>query len=170
MPFLFQNCVFLGGKKVAKVSIWPNDVTLNENFWRNMTFGRQKSCQTYQFGQIMSHQMRISEATWRWNWEAWLNISKTVSKANLRLCYMWSVWPDVGIKIGPMFQKIAQKVATAYITWKWSFSTCPKFFGYFCIKICRQELSKITNPVTLHVMHWSKIFVSCCLLLSIIPF
>ena len=59
------------------------------------------------------------------------------------------VWPDVGIKIVLMLPKVAQKIATANFTWKWSISKWPKkspnILGYFCMKICHQELIKIAQ-------------------------
>ena len=62
-----------------------------------------------------------------------------------------------------MFPKVAQKVATAVLIWKWSIGkcgpTCHQFFGYFCMKICRQELLKIAQSghtgSTSNAVNWS---------------
>ena len=63
-----------------------------------------------------------------------------VFKSVLTCCNLPSVWPDVEAKSWSkyskaVFFKIAQKVTL--------------HLGYFCKKICQQELSKILNLVTL---------------------
>ena len=59
------------------------------------------------------------------------------------------VWPDFGIKIIQIFLKVAQIVATSVSSYNDIFQNIPKklpkFFGYFCKRICCQKLSKITQ-------------------------
>ena len=44
-------------------------------------------------------------------------------------------WPDVGLKISPKFSQSYQKIAPAVTI----------HFGYFCVKLCHQELAKIAR-------------------------
>ena len=58
------------------------------------------------------------------------------------------MWPDVGIKNYPNSPKVAHKVDTAVFAFKMVFLNSPKvikYSGYFCKKICCQELSKIAQ-------------------------
>ena len=48
-----------------------------------------------------------------------LKFCKKVVSAKRKLAA--AVWPDVGIKSSPFFQKVAQKIASAGFTWKMTF-------------------------------------------------
>ena len=62
---------------------------------------------------------------------------------------MVPVWPDVGIKSSHFFELVAQNVATEAFTYKSDFlkisQRVAQYLGYFCKKICCQDLSKMAQ-------------------------
>ena len=61
-----------------------------------------------------------------------------------------TVWPDAEIKAAQVFPQVAQKVASpVWLKKRWMvFTTAQKdtkYLGYFCYKVCYQEIPKIAK-------------------------
>ena len=76
----------------------------------------------------------------------WIKVKRTFGIGTTTA--WWSVWPDGEIS-SPIFYKSCPK--SIHTDWckKFHFSQCPKivakYLGFFCKKLCSQELSKIAQ-------------------------